>query len=45
MSIRNIDRGFIKQNETSNTCTGAQLSFSGANCQTCNATVKNMGVW
>ena len=43
MSIRNIDRGFIKQNETSNTCTGAQLSFSGAYSQTCNATFYNYG--
>ena len=43
MSIRNIDKGFIAQNETPNTCTGAQLNFSGAYSQTCNATFNKYG--
>ena len=43
MSVRNIDKGFIKQNETPNTCTSTQLSFGGAYYQSCYGTFNKYG--
>ena len=43
MRVRNIDKRFITQKETPNTCTSTQLSFGGAYYQNCYGTFNKHG--
>ena len=43
MSIRNIEKGFISEKETPNTCTSTQLDFGGAYYLSCYSTFNKHG--